>query len=570
MGKQENGRDKLSVGSEVIALSGVGFVSYDKVLFFDVNFRIHKGEVVSVVGESGSGKSVLLQLSAGKLQPDEGQVKRNSRTGVSYVPQSVGQIDADRGTTIRDYYYSARDLITVNRKKEEIEERMANSHFDQKLISEYQRVIDDYEQMGGYTADSEIEQILEGLHVSKRLSGHIGLDTRIDEVSSGQHTRLLIGRALFSNSDLLILDDPTSHLDPDSVSWLSEFLKGREDQGVLVATQNIAFTERCATRIVEITDFGRVLTFQGKYSEYVEKRDSILAAERKAAEAAQRQFDRLEATYLKFKGAGYFRKSKDFAQVGRAMESRLERMGTRLNEMPGSRVVFRQENAKDQVFSQSHEKINPSIKLRGLKKSYDNKHTALDLKDVDLVVRRGQILAVTGKNGTGKSTLMRMVADAATGMNMFKPNTGEIIIESGLTIGYIAPDFMDIPDRGSVFELILDSLPTKNESQGTGILMFFGFNRQNLRSLTIETISSGERKQLALARIMARQPDILLLDEPTDNLKPEVTERLLKAIKKFEGTTIVISHDTAFIKNLGVDLELELPHGRLKVNKSKR
>lgn len=564
MAKIENGKERSTFGSEVLSLTGVSFVSYDKVLFNDVSFKVHKGEVVSVVGESGCGKSVLLQLVAGRLQPDEGQVNINNKTTLSYVPQNIEQIKVDKKTTIRDYYYTARGLLDVNRKKEELEVSMTGGDSSQQTLDSYGRILEEYEQLGGYTADFEIEQILEGLKISERFSGHIDLDTRIGEVSSGQHTRLLIGRALFSNSDLLVLDDPTSHLDVDSVDWLANFLKTR-NQGILIATQNTEFSENCANRVVEITSFGRVITFQGKYSEYVIKRDSILAAEKKAADAALEKYQRLEATFLKFKGAGYFRRSRDFAQVGAAMQSRLERMRNELDDMPGTRDVYRQEKIKNQSFLPSHEHLNPALRIKGITKSYDKKHVALNLGQLDITVKRGQILVIAGNNGSGKSTLMRLIEDSTTGKNRFTPDSGEILIEPGLTVGYNAPDHLGLPREGNIFELILNSMPRKNEAQATGILTFFGFSNQNLRIRTIETISSGEKKQLSLARIMAQQPDLILLDEPSDNLKPDVVDRLINALNEFGGTAIIIAHNPDFIRRLDVDMELELPRGKVKL-----
>lgn len=568
MSKIEFGRERLSSGSEVVAFNGVSFVSYDKVLFYDVNFRVHKGEVVSVTGETGSGKSVLLQLATGRLQPNEGSIRKNGKANISYVPQNISQIDVDKNTTIRNFYYSARNLTEIAKKKISIETSMSSGKSDQKLLNQYGDILEEFERRGGYVADVEIEQILEGLQISKRLTGHIGLDTKISEVSSGQHTRLLIGRALFSTADLLVLDDPTSHLDVDSVAWLAEFLKNR-DQGVLIGTQNVKFSEACANRIVEITDFGRVMSFQGKYSDYVIKRDSMLEAERKAAYAARKKFEKLESTFLKFKNAGYFKRSKDFAQVGSAMQSRLERMQDELSEMPGAREI-RQNKVKEQTFQPGHENINPSIRIKGVRKSYDRRHTALDIRNVDITVKRGQILVIKGDNGSGKSTLLRTIKDTATGENKFLPDNGEIYVEKGLTIGYNAPDFLGIPSEGSVFELVLNSLPRRNEAQATGILTFFGFDSQNLRLRTIETISSGEKKQLALARIMAQHPDILLLDEPTDNLKIDVINRLITAIKKYKGTTILIAHDSEFLKKLDTNIELRLPSGKVTIRRSLR
>lgn len=557
-------KDRLSFGAEVIAVSDVSFVSYERVLFCDVNFNVHEGEVVSVVGETGCGKSVLLQIMAGNYLPDEGQVKINGKPKIEYVHQNDTEVNVDSETTIKDYYYAARGLTEISKNKDKLEILMSSGTCDSGLLSKYGDILDSYEKKGGYTADAEILQILEGLRISKRLSGHIGLDTKINEVSSGQYTRLLIGRALFSKADLLILDDPTSHLDVESIDWLSDYIN-RSEQAIIVATQNVEFADSCANRIVEITNFGRALTFQGRYSQYVLKRDSLLMSEKKAADAAIEKFQKLQSTYLKFKNAGYFKRSKDFAQVGNAMQSRLERMKGEINEMPGSKDVYRQENVKEQYFIRGHEQINPSVKIMDIVKSYDDQYTALNLKGINLTVKRGEILAVTGSNGTGKSTLMRMIYNQAKELDNFAPDHGNIEVERGLTVGYNAPDFYAIPSKGNVFEFIINTMPYKNESLATGILLFFGFSNQYLRDLTIETISNGERKQLALAGIMASNPDVLLLDEPTDNIKSTVVERLISAIKSFKGTTIVIAHDSGFLKKLTYDKELRLSSSRAHV-----
>lgn len=554
-------KERLSGGTEVVSLNNVSFFSYDRVLFYDVNFKIHKGRVVVLTGESGSGKSVLLRMIMGNEQPNEGDIKRKSGLTVSYVPQTVGDLglNSNQNPSIRDFFYQARGLDLISAKKEAIERRMSTG--DQSVLNQYGEVLDQYEQLGGYQADEEIEKILEGLKLSSRFSGHINPETKIRQVSSGQHTKLLIGRALFAKSDLLVLDDPTSHLDVGSVHWLAEFLKSSK-QAVVVASQNTKFTEICANQVVEITDFGRTLSFEGNYTQFVTKRDNLLAAEKVAAKAAQARFDRLQKTFLDFKNKGYFKNSPEFAQVGRAMQTRLRRMEGELSGIPGTREVYRTEKVRSMKFEVSNSHLNNSISLKGLRKKYDH-HEVINLPNLDLTIRRGEILLLSGENGSGKSTLLRMIADSTRKSGKFVPDKGVITVESGLRIGYYAPDQDSLPRKGNMFEELLKAMPHRNESEATSTLLFFGFPHQNIRQLTLETISVGERKQFALAKIMVQKPDVLLLDEPTDNLKPEVVERLVQALRDYSGTAIVVAHDPEFTKNLGVDFELQLPLGKV-------
>lgn len=554
-------KEKLSRGSEVVSVNNVSFFSYDRVLFYDVNFQVHKGKVAVITGESGSGKSVLLRMIMGNEQPNEGEIKRKSGLTISYVPQTVQDLglESNQNPSIRDFFYQARGLDKVYSKKVELEAKMSRG--DQGVLNQYGLILDQYEQLGGYQADEEIEKILEGLKLSTRFSGHINPDTKIRQVSSGQHTKLLIGRALFSKSELLILDDPTSHLDVNSVNWLAEFLRSSK-QAVLVATQNTSFAEKCANQIVEITDFGRTLSFEGNYSQFSTKRDNLLAAEKVAAKAAQSRFDRLQKTFLDFKNKGYFKNSPEFAQVGRAMQTRLRRMEGELNSIPGTRDVYRTEKVRQMSFETSNNNLNNSISLKGLRKKYD-RHEVVNLINLDLTIRRGEILLLSGENGSGKSTVLRMIADSTRKSGKFVPDAGIITVERGLKVGYYTPDQDKLPKRGNMFEELLKVMPHRNEAEATSTLLFFGFPHQNLRQLTLETISVGEKKQLALAMIMVQKPDVLLLDEPTDNLKPEVVERLVDALKDYKGTTIIVAHDPDFTRKIGVDFELKLPSGRV-------
>jgi len=189
-------------------------------------------------------------------------------------------------------------------------------------------------------------------------------------------------------------------------------------------------------------------------------------------------------------------------------------------------------------------------------------YTALNLPNLSLVITRGQRIVFSGENGSGKSTLLRMIASVAIQGN-FVPDEGTVQVGASVDAAYYAPDHAGIPKKGSIFEEVKKVTALQNEGEASSTLSFWGFPRGTIRVKTIEQLSVGERKQLALAKIMVQHPNLLLLDEPTDYLRPEVVERLIHAINGFDGTVILISHDSNFKKELNLTKELNLPEGKL-------
>jgi ATP-binding cassette subfamily F protein 3 len=329
----------------------------------------------------------------------------------------------------------------------------------------------------------------------------------------------------------------------------------------LIATNNIPFIDSCADQVIEITDFGRVLSFEGNYNQYMEKRDSLLEAERSQAKAVKAERDRLEATYRDFKSKQVFKRSSDMAAFGRALQTRIRKLDERYEEMPGSKQVFSEERIPNLAFESERRSGEDVLTVRDISKAYGN-FVALDMIGQGIALRRGERFLITGENGSGKSTLMRLIAGQATGED-FEPSTGEVEIGASVKATYYAPDHTGLSKRGGVFEEIRAATRNNNESEAASILQFWGFHRVSVRSRTIETLSAGEKKQLALAKIMAQHPNLLLLDEPTDYLKPEIIDRLVRALQGYDGTFILISHNQDFLRSLKIHRELQLPKGRI-------
>jgi len=552
-------------GNQVADIKDISFSSPDRLLFTDVNLTINRGENIVVIGKSGVGKTTLAKILLGNIPPDTGTVTIASGVKISYVPQDPDDLEIDDNITVKDLYYNARGLTAVGKRKAQLEDMMADRTYANELnsiLEEYSRVSEQFNKMGGYTADAEINLLLAGLKLDKKTTGHITQETRLNQVSSGQKTRLLIGQALFANSDLFVMDDPTSHLDASSVEWLGKYLKNSK-QASFIATNNIPFIEACANKVVEITDFGRVLTFEGAYNSYVEKRDRLLEAERTEAEAVKDEHDRLQATYQDFKSKQVFRRSANMAQVGRALQSRMGRLDDRYENLPGSKQVEINQRIKPLVFKCETRGGDDVLSIQGVSKNYDD-FTALDLKDLKFSLRRGQHLLISGENGSGKSTLMKMII-SAIGEGIFNPNTGYINIGAGIKAGCYSPDDTQVSRSGNILEEVRKATLQGNEGEAVSALIYWGIPKNALRSKQLEQLSPGEKKQVALAKLMVQQPNLLLLDEPTDYLKPEIIERLVSALKGYDGTLIIVSHNQDFAGQLTLNYELKLPEGILVI-----
>jgi ATP-binding cassette, subfamily F, member 3 len=546
----------------IVELRDVTFTSPEKVLFYDLNVVAAVGDTIALIGKSGVGKSSLLRLIVGGEKPDEGAISLNPRVKVSYVPQDIVDLEVDPEISIGELFYSSRGLAELDKKKSALEAKMENGDLRESTLNAYSDLLEVYEAQGGYIAESEIGKILTGLKLDEKSTGHITLATQLDGVSSGQRTRILIGQALFATPGLLVMDDPTSHLDVGSVAWLGNYLRGKT-QTAIVATNNTQFINACCNKIVELTDFGRVITFKGNYDEYVIKRDTLLEAERLAAISTRKRIEQLQATYMKFKSEGVFQRSESMAKTGKALESRIERMQNEYAEMPGSQQVNADEKVPPLVFKAGKRSGDDILAINGLVKRYSD-YPAVFLPDFKLKIRRGEIILLYGENGSGKSTFLRTIANILMGGG-FTPDEGSITPGSSLMPVYYAPDDTGISHKGRILDDVMEAMPTPNPGEASNILRFFGFSRKIIYMKTIETLSMGEKKQLALAKLMAQRPNILLLDEPTDYLKEEIIERLVAAIKGFDGTVLLISHNTAFINSLPITAKVLLPKGTVEI-----
>lgn len=561
---EERKEKRSNFGTMIAKATEIGFATYDHVLFVDLTLNIRKSEVTAVTGKSGSGKTVLLKILSGQEHQQDGTVTMPSTIKISFVPQELDDIEVDRETNIRQLFKDARGLTELEVQLGRYEQLMSTNP-GEKTLTEYGDILEKYQEMDGYNPEPEMEKILSGLGIDKESTGHITLDTKLSEVSSGQLRKIMIAKALYSKPDLLLLDDPTSHLDISSVRWLSEYLK-TASSAVVVSSNNQEFIDSCANQTVGLTDIGRTFVFDGGYSDFIIKRNAIIEAEKTEADSVATKLDQLKETDKMFRSRQVYKRSANMAQVGRALETRINRLQQRYNDLPGSKDVYREEKVRDLSFTQERRSGQNVININRVVKKYGD-FTAIDFSDKQpLNIQHGERWLFWGPNGSGKSTLSRMIVHQATG-GEFLPTEGVIKIGSNIDIGYFSPDTTDVSKSGPLIDEVTTKMNIDNKGRATSVLRFFGFSNTAIYNQDVKTLSSGEKKRVTLAKIMLRNPNLLVLDEPTGDYMPdEIKQRLAGALEKFDGTLIIVSHDLGFIEQIGFDRRLLFPEGRVQVS----
>ncbi len=563
MGVETRSEQRKDFGSVVERLENISFSTFDRILFEGLDANLKRGEITAVTGKSGSGKTVLLKIIAGIEHPAEGRAQGISNPRIGYAPQELEDVDIDPNSTIKETFKDARGLTELEEKIASYEELVrTNPDSYPDIENDYFNSVETFEGLNGYNPEPEMEQILAGLKVDEHSTENVTLDTKLSEVSSGQLRKIIIARALYTRPDLLLLDDPTSHLDVASVRWLVNYLKSSQS-AVVIASNSSSFIDRCADQTIGLTDVGRVFSFSGGYSEFMRKRDAMVEGEQNQAKSVKGDLDSLRETDNYFRSRQIYKRSANMAQVGRALATRMEKLEERYDNLPGSKQVYRDEKTPDLTFREERRSGDNVVIIRNVVKRY-GKHIAVNLKQTQSIsINRGGKWLVWGENGSGKSTLIRIIAHTALNRE-FIPDEGEIKIGASVDIGYCAPDEVGIVGKGKIIDEAVKTMKVENKGTAASALRFFGFAGRAIHEQDVRTLSSGERMRLSLTKIMLQNPNLLILDEPTgDYMSNEIKQRLAKALNGFKGTLILVSHDVDFIGLLNLHRELQMPSGKV-------
>lgn len=493
-------------------------------LFEDVSYVINKKDRIALVGKNGAGKSTMLKILAGLQHPTAGTVSIPRECTIGYLPQVM--VLSDERTVMQEAELAFEHIFEMQADIERMNQELADrtdyeSEDYQKLIDRFTHENDRFLMMGGTNYQAEIERTLQGLGFSRT-----DFDRPTSEFSGGWRMRIELAKLLLRRPDVLLLDEPTNHLDIESIQWLENFLATRANAVVLVSHDR-AFLNNVTTRTIEIS-CGRIYDYKVKYDEFVVLRKERREQQLRAYENQQKQIEDTEAFIERFRY-----KATKAVQV----QSRIKQ----LEKIERIEVDEEDNSALRLKFVCSSRSGNYPVICEDVAKAYGN-HVVFH--DVNLTINRGEKVAFVGKNGEGKSTLVKCI------MGEISDYTGKLTLGHNVQIGYFAQNQAQLLDGElTVFDTIDRVAVGDIRLKIRDILGAFMFGGE-ASDKKVKVLSGGERTRLAMIKLLLEPVNFLILDEPTNHLDMRSKDVLKEAIRDFDGTVIIVSHDRDFLDGL--------------------
>ncbi len=499
-----------------------------------VSFHIEDHEKAAIVGINGAGKTTLLRIITGDSKPDEGSVTISKGKTLGYLKQH--QDIASDATIYSEMMSVKQDLLDMEQRLREMESSMKDAKTGtlEEIMDSYSRLSSEFDRRNGYAVRSEVTGILKGLGFDES-----EFDKKMSSLSGGQRTRVALGKLLLTSPDILLLDEPINHLDLSSIAWLEGYLQNYTGAVVIVAHDRY-FLNRIVTKIIEI-DRGAAATFEGDYTAYSQKKAMMREIQWKAYLNQQEEIRHQEAVIAKLRS---FNREKSIRRA-ESREKMLEKM--EVLEKPSEEKADMHLKLTPRVLSG-----NDVLTVRDLAKSYSG---ACLFSNLDFSIKRGEKVAVIGDNGTGKTTILKILN------GLVQPDQGDFTLGSKVKVGYYDQEHQVLHMDKTLVEEISDTYPEMTGTQIRNLLAAFLFTGDDVYK-RIRDLSGGERGRLSLARLMLSEANFLILDEPTNHLDIVSKEILEEAIRNYTGTVLYVSHDRYFINQTATRI-LELKHQTL-------
>jgi len=502
----------------MIRLDNVSKQVGHQILFIEASAALQKGEKIGLVGPNGAGKTTLFRMIAGQEPPDEGQLAVDRGISIGYFSQDVGEMSGR--SAVAEVMDGAGPVSAVAAELHELEAAMADpARADEMddIIARYGEVQARFEELGGYALEGRAREALAGLGFSQEM-----MDGDVGALSGGWKMRVALARILLMRPDVMLLDEPSNHLDLESLIWLEQFLKGY-DGALLMTSHDRAFINRVITKVVEI-DGGQLTSYTGDYEFYEQQRAL-------SDKQQQAQFERQQAMLAK--EIKFIERFKARASHAAQVQSRVKKLDKIERVEPPRRrqtVAF-----EFQPAPRSGEDV---VSLKNVHKGYG---TRTIYQGLDFMIRRRERWCVMGVNGAGKSTLLKLVAGAT------EPDDGAVSIGGSVKMGYFAQHAMDLLDgERTVFQSLEDAFPQAGQGSLRALAGCFGFSGDDIEK-RCRVLSGGEKARLVMAKMLYDPPNFLVLDEPTNHLDLATKQMLIAALSEFEGTMLFVSHDRHFL-----------------------
>jgi len=505
----------------VIRLDQISKQHGRQILFVDASAAVFRGEKIGLVGPNGAGKSTIFRLIMREESPDDGQVSIERGVSIGYFSQDVGEM-AGR-PVVAEVMAGAGAVSAVAAELKQLEEALADPAREaemDRLLTRFGEVQARFDELGGYALEARAREILAGLGFEQEV-----MDGDVSRLSGGWKMRVALARILLMRPDVMLLDEPSNHLDLESLLWLEGFLKGFE--GALVMTSHDReFLNRIVGRIIEI-DGGVLTSYSGNHDFYEKQR----AQNEAQAQAAYERQQAMLAKEMRF-----IERFKAQAAKAAQVQSRVKKLDKIERVEPPKR-----RKTLDLEFPPCARSGEDVAKIERVHKGY-GKRVVYD--GLDLAIRRKERWAIMGVNGAGKSTLLKLIAGETA------PDDGTVTVGPSVRLGYFAQHAMELldPER-TVYESLEDTFPLANVGQLKTLAGCFGFSGDDVDK-TCRVLSGGEKARLVLAKILYARPNFLVLDEPTNHLDIATKDMIVRSLADYDGTMVFVSHDRQFLAKL--------------------
>lgn len=493
-------------------------------LFSEVTFAINETDKIALMGKNGAGKSTLLKIVAGANKPTRGSISAPGDAVIAYLPQHL--LTEDNCTVLEETSKAFAAVLNMKKEIDEINEQLTirtdyESDEYMKLIERVSELSEKYYSIEEVNYEAEVEKILKGLGFERN-----DFSRPTKEFSGGWRMRIELAKILLTKPDLILLDEPTNHLDMDSIEWLEDFLINQA-KAVMVISHDRAFVDNITNRTIEVT-MGRIYDYKAKYSHYLELRKDRRVHQQKAYDEQQKFIADNQAFIDRFRGT--FSKTDAVQSRVRMLEKIVP---IEVDEIDTSALRLK--------FPPSVRSGQYPVIVKDLEKSYGDK---LIFKDANLVIERGQKVAFVGKNGEGKSTMIKAI------MKEIEINGGSVEVGHNAQIGYFAQNQAALLDENAtIFETIDNIAVGEVRTQIKNILGAFMFSGDDITK-KVKVLSGGEKTRLAMIKLLLEPVNLLILDEPSNHLDMKTKDIIKDALKDFDGTLILVSHDRDFLDGL--------------------